>query len=164
MNPTTHRPIDIEVEPIAGPHALTSTDLHILRMRYRPSGHMQVFLATHIPAQLLQLIHTGRATAVHVETMEQGSAAQRCLSGWPDYVVTGVETSEGSRVVEVPRALVRLRTRHLVAGGCLGVAGAVLLAGAAPVAGAALLVLASHAICRGLRVPVRAFNGQVIQG
>jgi hypothetical protein len=161
MNPTTHCPLHLELKPLAG--ASASAALHILRMRYRQDGHMQVFLPTYVPGELLAMLQAGNAKAVHLETLEHEGAEQSTLPGWPDFVVLGVEDLEGNRIAVIPKSLNKLRTRRLLAGGVLCVAGGLLLA-AAPWMGVAAFVLASHSIHKALRVPRAAFKGQIVKG
>jgi hypothetical protein len=132
-------------------------------MRYRPDGHMQVFLPTYVPGELFEMLQAGNVKAVHLETLEHEGAEQRALQGWPDFVVLGVEDHEGNRIAVIPESLNKLRIRRLLAGGVLCVAGALSLA-AAPWMAAAAFVLASHSIRAALRVPRTAFKGQIVKG
>ena len=164
MNPTTHRPIEIELEPLATSGVLPSHALHVLRLRYRPQGHMQVFLGTHVPPGLAQFLQGGNVSSLHLETLEHGSSEQRCLPGWPDYAVLGLETKDGKRIVCMPPALMRLRLRRLWGGGAAAALGAALLASPYSVVGAGLLVFASHAIRGGLRVSKAIYQGTMVTG
>lgn len=143
--------------------ATSSAALQILRMRYRPDGHMQVFLPTYVPDELRPILQAGNVKAVHLETLENDGAEQSSLPGWPAFVVLGVEDHQGTRAVAIPEGLTKLRNRRLLTGGVLGAAGALLLA-AAPWFGVAAVVVASHSIRGALRVPRDLFNGQVVKG
>ena len=164
MNPTIHRPIELELEPVGPPAPFETHQLHALRLRYRHKGHMQVFLATHVPKSLIPFFQAGEVTAVHLETLEHDSAEQQQLYGWPNYVVLGVETTSGARHVEIPLSFQRLRARRLLAGGACLLVGAGLLTGPSVFGGAALFALAALLLRKAISVPAHAFKGQEIQG
>ncbi len=138
---------------------LAPQDHYHLRMRYEGGGEWQEFFTgTFIPKPLKQLIDSGEAHALHIETLVPNSAAKRPFGFKTDYIVMGIRTRDGREVQAVPGELLKARRRYLIEGSvlvALGVLGAAL---GYKWLGAAAVVAGTHSLRTRATIPHKVFG------
>lgn len=158
MNPTYHRPLEVELEPVSLPAPLKNTqNLFTLRMRYRPGGRVHSYVLVYIPKSLQIPLLSGDVRGIHLETFEHGSRAHNHLPDAFSYLILGVKTKSGVELSEVPRELRRGWWLDSVTGLVACLIGAALFSGPYAWAGALCLLFGSHRLRDAFTIPRKPF-------
>jgi hypothetical protein len=157
MNPHCHHTWTAKSSPTeisdCGVIQGTVPELFGIELRYRPGGEPERYSCVHIPKTLQPALASGEVKTVYIETLGFGSLASRCLPNSPEFVVLGVETREGEKLTEVPKALKMAKRICLVTGTASCAIGAALLVSSQAWLGAIALVLGTHCWRTALQVP-----------
>lgn len=157
MNPTFHRPLGFDFEPLTSSTNADVSDNFLLKIWYRPSGDKQTFFRVYVPKTLQPAFLREDVCGLHLETLEPNSTAFLQLPGQPSYLVLGVQLKDGTRLAEVPDVLQHAWRVNAAAGVIGGVVGAALLFTPYPWAGAIALLIGSHFWAQARSIPLRPF-------
>jgi hypothetical protein len=165
MNPTLHRPVEVELVPTPQPPSPfdDTQNLFTLRMRYRTPGNVFSYQWVHVPKSLQPALLSGDVASLHLESFEQGSRAQNHLRSAQSHVILGVKTKSGVELEEVPKELRRGWVLDVTTGWTACLLGAILVAMSYAWIGCLLVLFGSHRLRDARQIPRKAFwvNRQV---
>lgn len=128
-------------------------ELFGVEIRYRPDGEPDRYSGVHIPKSLRPALFNGEVKTVYMETLGFDSLASRCLPNSPEFIVLGVETREGEKITEVPKALKTARRLCFLIGTVACTLGAGLLTESYAWLGAIALLIGTHCWRTAYQVP-----------
>lgn len=153
MNPSFHYTWTAESSPITTSEGNPVPELFGLELRYRPDGEPHRYSGVHIPKTLQAALAGGGVKGLHIETLDFNGLASRCLPNSPKYVVTGLITRDGTKLMEVPKPLRLARRICFGIGTAACAVGAVLLTVSYGWLGAVAFVIGTHCWRSALLVP-----------
>jgi len=154
---TFHRPFEIEAAPTFFNPPRNSPCIFHIRLRYRKDGDWQHFSLVHIPEAVQEYLAKGLVAGIYLVTLPTNGVASRALDELPNYVVLGVELTDGRRISSVPRAFHQQFCKWLVYA-FLGIAtGAALSATPLAWVGGLIAGGATHAVRTAWAFPRKPF-------
>ena len=157
MNPTFHRPLGFDFEPLDAFANADVSDNFLLKLWYCQNGNKQIFVRVYIPKTLQPAFLRGDVTGIHIETLELNSVTAQQFPGQPRYLVLGVQLKDDTRLAEVPAVLQHAWRVNAAAGGIGALVGLALLVTPYAWAGAVVLVVASRLWARARSIPRHPF-------
>lgn len=128
-------------------------DLFRLDVHMREGGELIRYWNVHVPKTLQSELVHGEVKGIYMETLEFSSLSSRRLPGSPVYVLLGLATRAGEKLIEVPKALIRLRNCCFLGGTLFCTVGAALILTPQAWLGAISLVVGTHCWRTALQVP-----------